>query len=120
MKTTENFDFDTWMQLAKRDPAAFEAQRQAFLHKFIGDMPEKTQQRMVCLQWRVDRERELSKTPMEAAGRIYDMMWDSVSQVHDELQGLVSALDPNAELARPVPRNEKAVVLPFKPTGTNS
>jgi hypothetical protein len=119
MKTTERFDFDTWMELAKQDPEAFENERQAFLHRFISDMPEKAQQRMECLQWRVDKERELSKTPMEAAGRIYDMMWDSVSLVHDELQGLVSILDPNSEHAKTPAKSEKATVLPFKSTGTN-
>ncbi|MDH5300652.1 MAG: DUF3135 domain-containing protein [Gammaproteobacteria bacterium] len=121
MKTATEFDFDRWMALAKQDPEAFEQQRVEFLQKFIDGLPERAKQRLQRVQWRVDMERKRCKNPMESTVRIYDMMWGSLSQTHDELCNLVAMVDPESEFARIVPTPPKAKVLPFvASTGTEN
>jgi len=121
MKNESHFDFDAWMALAKTDPDAFEAQRTAFLNRFISDLPERARQRLTRVQWRVDMERQRCKNPIESATRIYDMMWDSLSQTHEELCGLVALIDPDSEYAKPSIPAPKAKVLRFaERTGTES
>jgi len=74
----QSFDFKEWSQLACEDPDAFENRRDQVLQKAIDDMPADRQQRMRCLQWRIDQERMQSKNPMAACIKISKMMWDNV------------------------------------------
>ena len=71
-------DFDQWAQLAKSDPQAFERKRAEAIEKLIQGMPEHKQQRMRCLQWKVDQVRSRCKTPMAACIKLSEMMWDSL------------------------------------------
>ena len=71
-------DFDQWAKLAKSDPDAFEALREKAIEEMIGRMPEHRQQRIRCLQWKVDQVRNRAATPMAACMRISEMMWDSL------------------------------------------
>lgn len=71
-------DFDRWAQLAVSDPAAFEIARQQVMDAVISQAPVARQQRLRCLQWRIDRVRDLSQTPMAACLQLSRMMWDSV------------------------------------------
>lgn len=84
----DDFDFEKWSLLASKDPEAFEQYRERVINEFITDLPEEKQQRMRCLQWRVDSVRRLSKTPMAACIEISKMMWDSIKGEH----GLMDAL----------------------------
>ncbi len=85
MKQLENLttDFDGWfdslMQIAKNDPDAFELLRKQMIDEVINEAPEDNRRRLTGLQWRVDQERRLAKTPMGACIRISDMMWESVA-----------------------------------------
>ncbi len=85
----DDFDFEKWSGLASKDPEAFEQYRERVINKFIADLPEEKQQRMRCLQWRVDSVRRLSKNPMAACIEISKMMWDSIKGDN----GLVEALN---------------------------
>jgi len=78
----EKFDFDKWSELSKTDPAAFEALRQKTVEEFIGSVAENKQQRLRCLQWKVDKVREHQKTPLAACVAISDMMWDSLERLN--------------------------------------
>lgn len=70
--------FEEWAELAKEDPAAFEKMRQAAIDGYLDGLPEGQQERMRRLQWRIDQERRLARTPMMACLRISRMMWDSI------------------------------------------
>ena len=121
MKKEKAFDFDYWMKLAKNDPEAFEAQRAGLIEKYIAEVPGEVQRdRLSRLQWRVNKERELAKNPMDAAVRIYDMMWESVGKNVEALQDLADVL-AGGVLQQPVARIKKdeAQILPFRNrTGT--
>jgi len=69
--------FEDWASLAKDDPEAFEIKRKHFINEYIESMPVESRQRMHQLQWRIDTVRRLSKTPMAACLKIYNMMWES-------------------------------------------
>ena len=97
-KSTQNraFDFNEWSQLASEDPEAFESRREQILQTAIEAMPDDRQQRMRCLQWRIDQERKQSKTPMAACIRISKMMWDNVLGEHGLLETIKQVDQPEA------------------------
>ncbi len=70
--------FDEWAELANSDPGAFEKMRLAAIDRCIQDLPVSQQQRMRRLQWRIEQERRMARTPMNACLRISRMMWDTV------------------------------------------
>lgn len=71
-------NFDQWAQLAKSDPEAFEARRAATIEAAIQRMPAHKQQRMRCLQWKIDQVRDRASNPMAACIKLSEMMWDSL------------------------------------------
>lgn len=116
-----DFDFDAWSALASTDPEAFEKQRQDIVNQTIAEAPAAQQQRLRGLQWRIDKVRERSGTPLAACIRISGMMWDAVlgnGGLVDNLQALREA-NPFAtkaeSAAAPKPRSS-ASVLPFPGT----
>lgn len=102
-------EFDDWAQLAKSDPAAFEQKRARMIEDLISSMPEHKQQRMRCLQWKIDQVRNQCKTPMAACVKLSEMMWDSLVGPG----GLKEALERLSEDS-PAPR-PKARVMNFPP-----
>jgi hypothetical protein len=102
-------DFDGWAQLAQSDPAAFEEKRARLIEETIQRMPEHKQQRLRCLQWKVDQVRSQCSTPMSACIKLSEMMWDSLVGPG----GLKDALERlGTGTAEPLP---KAQVLSFRP-----
>ncbi|MCG6965864.1 MAG: DUF3135 domain-containing protein [Chromatiaceae bacterium] len=103
-KKAAEIDFDTWSEVARSDPQAFEAMRLAAIDAVIESAPEQNRERLRRLQWRIDQERRLARTPMAACLRISRMMWRSVlgpNGLNDrfaELQGLFCGrvLSPSA------------------------
>ena len=95
-KKTAEIDFDTWAEMARNDPETFESMRLAAIEAVIERAPLDNQDRLRRLQWRIDQERRLARTPMAACLRISRMMWRSVlgpNGLNDrfhELQGLFS------------------------------
>jgi hypothetical protein len=71
-------DFDQWAELARTDPDAFEARRTEVIEAFIAGMPAHKQQRMRCLQWKIDQVRNRSANPVAACIKLSEMMWDSL------------------------------------------
>jgi hypothetical protein len=80
MRQSGNFheDFSAWAALARRDPRAFEALRQAKVQDLIDRAPARRRRRLEALQWRIDQERSRAATPLEACRRLSGMMWNSV------------------------------------------
>jgi len=73
-----NRSFEEWAELAKSDPDAFEKMRLAAIDRCIENLPAAQQERMRRLQWRIDQERRMARTPMNACLRISRMMWDNI------------------------------------------
>ncbi|VAW82480.1 hypothetical protein MNBD_GAMMA14-874 [hydrothermal vent metagenome] len=101
-------NFDDWAELAQSDPAAFEARREQAIEALIEHMPEHKQQRMRCLQWKIDQVRDRAGSPMAACIKLSEMMWDSLTGPG----GLKEALDRMSnEDATPLPN---ADILSFE------
>ncbi len=90
------FDFDYWMELAKKDPAAFEKQKKQLIQEAIDKAPKRMQNRLNGLQWSIDSRVKTAKNPMDACVKIYQMMMDSVY----EEGGLLEALNMSVHEVR--------------------
>jgi len=77
-KKRAEMDFDAWSEMAKNDPESFESMRLAAIEAVIENAPEANRERLRRLQWRIDQERRLARTPMGACLRISRMMWRAV------------------------------------------
>jgi hypothetical protein len=82
------FDFDAWVNLARQDPQAFEEKRKHLIEDAIQGAPAHKQQRLRCLQWKLDKIRETSRTPMIACLHINRLLWESVTGEHGLLNRL--------------------------------
>lgn len=85
----KEWDFDVWMNLARNDPEKFEVLRIQAIEKLIEAASEERKIHLRRLQWRVDRVRERSGTPMAATLAISKMMWESFYELRDHYQGLL-------------------------------
>lgn len=104
-------DFEQWSSLASLDPEAFEARRYELIEDVIRSAPLRCQPRLRGLQWRLDRVRERSGTPLAACIRMSEMMWEALlgeGGLRDSLECLTQA--------RPrLPRRPCAQVLHLDP-----
>jgi len=89
-------DFNDWAELAKSDPASFEARRTQAIEEMISRMPEHKQQRMRCLQWKIDQVRDRAGSPMAACIKLSEMMWDSLTGPGGLKEALDRMSDDNA------------------------
>ena len=82
--------------MARADPETFELMRQAAIEAAILGAANSNQERLRRLQWRIEQERRLARTPMAACLRISRMMWRTVlgpgglNDRFGELRGLFS------------------------------
>lgn len=108
-----NFDF--WSNMAHRNPDSFEDMRVLVINEFIDSVPMEKQESLRRLQWRIDQERRLTRTPMAACLIISRMMWDTVlgdGGMIDHMQDL-SGLLQNNPVVRPRLGRKPGQVLPF-------
>ncbi len=105
------FDFDYWASLWKDNPEAFELERLRAIEAVIASAPAEKQWRLRSFQWRIEVERQRSKTPQAAYQRLSKMMWDSLLGEHGLLNmlTLLTKLSHDELLAR-----RSADVLPFR------
>lgn len=109
----ERLDFDRWLELAKSDPATFEELRTQAIDAAIGRFAESRQSHLRRVQWRIDRIRERSGTPMAACIAISSMMWDSFHSLNSTYRHLYEQTNGKQRLdLAPLP---SAKVLPFRP-----
>jgi hypothetical protein len=113
MKSTKiaEREFDEWVELAKQDPSTFEQLRLAAINEVIDSAPAGQRERLTRLQWRIDQERRLARTPMNACIRISRMMWDNLvgrgglsdrfSELDGLLRGTAGAAAPSTEDSSP-------------------
>lgn len=93
------FDFEAFSEAAKDDEDRFEDMRQQLIEELIASAPERSRDRLRCLQWRIDQERRMAKTPLAACMNISKIMWGNVigegglrehlGELSDLLQGQV-------------------------------
>lgn len=83
-------DFDELLQLAKNDPARFEARRLEYIELFFSRIPPERHRRLRGLQWQIDQARHLARTPMASCLQIMNMMRDSLNRLNDQQQILVT------------------------------
>lgn len=88
MSSFVDFDFDTWKELAARDPEAFELQRKQLLEAEISAAPEEHQQRLRGIQWQVDATRKRFKHPQVSCERLFGLMWEKVYGENGFLEAL--------------------------------
>ncbi len=105
------FNFDAWAELARRDPAAFERQRDCYVNAVIHRASNC--QRMRQLQFRIDRERIRSRTSLQACLRLSALMWDSYCDLRD----VVVPLAKNTRAPITIPPPLTGNVLPFRKPG---
>ena len=97
--------FEELRDMAQRDPEALERLRLEHVKATINSAPEAYRQRLSGLQFQIDGQRRLAKSPMAACLRISKMMHDSLHELKAYIE-----VDENAE---PVAVEEPATVLSF-------
>ncbi|MEJ2508211.1 MAG: DUF3135 domain-containing protein [Gammaproteobacteria bacterium] len=107
------FDFETLSVLAKTDPGSFETLRQKAIERAIARAPAGSRQRLRRLQWRIDRVRETSRTPLAACVLISNMMWTSFNDLNRVYQRLGENTESGASRARR--ERPLAADVPFRP-----
>lgn len=90
--------YDVLSQLARNDPAAYEAWRCEVIDDFINSAPDKIKPRLRGLQWRVECVRKQSKTALGSAVRLNDLMWKSFLCLNDRWHDLADMAAERAEL----------------------
>ena len=103
-------DFDHWAALARHNPESFETERSRVIEAAIRQAPQTKQQRLRCLQWKLDQIRKTSSTPMVASLLMNRLLWEAVAGE----DGLIERLNHlNAkDKSRHTPRF-RAKILPF-------
>ena len=105
------FDFNAWAKLARKNPQAFELERKLLIERAIMRAPADKQQRLRCLQWKLDQIRNLASSPMAACLQINRLLWEHIVSEHGLLhclQRLQSGKHPgNGDSAT-------AEILPFQ------
>ena len=87
-RSNTTFDFDRWATLAQQDPQAFEIERNRVIEHTINRAPIHTQQRLRCLQWKLDMIRHTSPTPISACLRINRLLWENLTGKNGLLENL--------------------------------
>lgn len=109
--TRPTFDFDAWAELARKDPQAFELERKLLIERAIMRAPADKQQRLRCLQWKLDQIRDLASTPMAACLQINRLLWENIASEH----GLLHCLQRLQPGAHPDQSSQApAKILPFQ------
>ena len=97
-----NMNFERWMELANRDPQKFEQLRHAKIASVINKTSGKCQQRLLGLQWRIDKIREQYKnSDIAACLAISELMWEAFDQLADLLQQQADGCFPSTAPAIP-------------------
>jgi len=96
-------DFERWAALAKNNPQEFEAKRAELLESYIQLAPVAKQQRLRCLQWKVDQIRNNAGSTFHAALKINQLMWESLmgkGGLYDALETLLEGKEPSFREAK--------------------
>ena len=81
----DGFDFNEWYVLARTDPEAYALRRTALIRMAIESASERNRNRLNGLQFRIDAECRLARTPLQACLRLSSMTWDSFFDLNESL-----------------------------------
>ena len=106
-------NFDEMLNLADNNPEELERLRSAAIEDVIDNAPAHMERRLRGLQFQIDAQRDMSKTPMASCIKISEMMHESFSRLRHSLNTAASQqnsnqFDPDDELS------QTANVLPFQ------
>jgi hypothetical protein len=108
---TEKLDFEHWSSLASHNPQEFERSREQIINELIAAAPADVQHRLRSLQWRIDRTRERSATPLGSCVAVSRMMWET----YERLNQVLTQLTQPGPHANPVPPPAaKVLAFPVK------
>lgn len=93
------FDFESWRELAQRDPQAFFRARESAINAFISSHPEAAEE-LRALQAQIDGMRAIAGSPTQALQGIASLLGDhlgalagNLRQLRDEADRLRARLD---------------------------
>jgi hypothetical protein len=78
--------FEELVELADKDPEAFDAFRQQTCRQYIQSTAGRQQHRLLAIQNRVEMTLRRAKTPLEGIISISNMMYDSLGKLDNKLQ----------------------------------
>ena len=118
---------DELIELAANDPEALERYRQQQIEEILLRAPAYLQQRLRGLQFKIDAQRQIHKTPMGACIQISNMMHDSFTEMQELLQELstkggaaiTSPLVQAGQSGTRTKRDASAKVIPFQRNRAN-
>jgi hypothetical protein len=87
-------DFEVLATMAQNDPVGLEALRQRLCEELIASAPPHMQRRLRGLQFQIDAQRRLAKTPLQACIKISEMMHDSFAELRAALNILTGSEQP--------------------------
>ena len=111
-------DFDEAVDLARRDPEAFEQYRQNIVRVLINRAPERNRQQLRRLQWRIDQERSRASNPIDACLKLYRMMWDAYAGERGLIDTIHNAHKSRRASERIRPKAE--VIAFYRPDSTRN
>ena len=80
-------NFDELMKLANEKPELLEALRKQKINEIIDNAPAEMRHRLRGLQFQIDCQRRIHKTPLASCLTISKMMCDSLNKLNDVLNG---------------------------------
>lgn len=106
---SSHFNIEQLLKLAKTDPAALEALRQREIAALIDKAPPHARNRLRGLQFEIDCQRRLHKTPMGACVAISQMMMVSLAKLNAALHGEHPAVQPRPATVLPLDPHYKSL-----------
>ena len=97
-----DFVFEQWANLYKTDPDAFEKRRIDALQSLIDQADPEQQSAMGHTLFRIEMTRRVSKSPLQAALKSADLMWESYEKLQKHISATAHCLS-NAHRAEPRP-----------------
>lgn len=110
-------DHDFLSKLVRDDPKGYERLRRELIANLIDAAPERLKPRLRGMQFRIDSQHELSRSPLGLTISIYNDMWETFLKLNDSLHGFnrsESEAHP-ALSSRPIaPSKHHSQVLEFR------
>ena len=124
--------FDVLMDLAQNNPEQLENIRKSISEEIIQDASPRIRHRLEGINFKVDMERQRSKTPLQSCIRVAALMHDSFTQMREELDTLFqpapapyltnpkTLADDNTKDESSDNRSERRHTLKGRPLNTNN
>jgi len=108
------FDFNTWVAMARNNPSQFEAMRKQLIEQTIQQSNPEYRQRMEGLQWQIDQIRSTSSNPLSSCIKLSRMMWDTVLGENGLLENM-ETLTRSDPIQRRSNQQQSAEIIQMKP-----